>query len=130
MSFSVPTFNLRCNIYTGPWLTKSIRLTSDCNLAYSRRQQTMAGAFSTSVDSPLLMSLLLPAGRDVRDLSCSTVEDVIECPLGSGRWYQVAAVDDIGKGFPNEHRCAVLFAISENRYGAAYIGSNWPTPIP
>jgi len=35
--------------------------------------------------------------------------DLIECPAGSGMWYTVTWVFDVGKGFPNEYRaCSVL----------------------
>lgn len=131
MAFSVPNFNLTCNIFRGPYLTRFLALPGwPCNLAYSRRVQTMSAATATTDSGTIVMSLLLPAGTDVRDLSCSFDEDVIECPAGSGRWYQVSSVDDVGKGFPNEYRMANIFAISESRYGGGYLGLMWPTPIP
>lgn len=66
------------------------------------------------------MNLLLPVGTDVRgpqdtvsntDASTQVKGDYVECPSGSGRYYVVAFVDDIGKGFTNEHRDACLFAV-------------------
>jgi len=132
MAYKIPEFNLVCDVYRGPWATRVLALEElECNLAYSRRQQTLspfpAGANETSV----VMSLLVPAGSDLRDLSCAAVQDVVECPSGSGRWYQVSMVDDIGKGFDNEHRCASLFKISEALIPTGnYTGLLWPAPIP
>lgn len=131
MAFSLPDFNITCNIYSGPYLARTIRPASPvpCNLAFSRRQQ-----FPTADEDAngwsVVMSLLLPPLTDIRDLSCSAVQDVVECPAGSGRWYQVGMVDDIGKGFPNEHRCALIYKISEAMWGASYLGLSWPGPIP
>jgi hypothetical protein len=58
------------------------------------------------------MSLLLPPLSDVRGPQDSSgFTDVVEVPAGSGRYYGVAAVDDIGKGYSNEHRTASLYAL-------------------
>lgn len=56
------------------------------------------------------MNLLLPSLTDVRGPQDVDGEDVVECPQGSGRFYRVTFVDDIGKGYPNEHRTATLLA--------------------
>jgi hypothetical protein len=132
MAFALPNFNILCDIYRGPWLTRTIAgANTPCNLAFSRRGQIPSSFPATSDEWSPVMSLLLPPLTDVRSLACSGVEDVIECPSGSGRWYQVGGVDDIGKGFPNEHRCALLFQISQNLdTTGSYPGLNWPAPIP
>jgi hypothetical protein len=58
------------------------------------------------------MSLLLPALTDVRATQgVGGVPDTVEVPAGSGRWYGVAGVDDIGKGYANEHRTACILAL-------------------
>ncbi len=130
MAFTVPEFNLLCNVYRGPWATKVLAVPDlECNLAFSRRAQ-LPTAFQTNNEWSVIMSLLVPAGSDIRSLVNAAVEDIIECPSGSGRWYQVGAVDDIGKGFPNEHRCALLFQISAAMLGAPYTGLAWPAPMP
>ena len=130
MAFTEPNYNLVAGVYRGPWATKTLSDSAmPCNLAYSRRSSK--AEVSENADSfAMLMSLLVPAGSDLRDLSCAAVQDVVEVPEGSGRWYQVCNVDDIGKGFPNEHRCAMLFKISEAMFGASYAGLVWPAPIP
>jgi hypothetical protein len=131
MAFSVPTFNLEANVYTGPWLTKVLRLIAlPCNLANGRRGQLNFMPeynFSSLAGVP---SLLVPPGSDVRDYSCASGGDVVEVPLGSGRWYLIESVDDVGKGFPNEYRLCVLSKICNFVDSTVYPGLVWPTPIP
>lgn len=123
MAFTVPSFNLLCNIVeklTGypPW-----RLTNQpCALVYGRRTNS-AGTVATAGAAPIVqaMNLLLPAHTDIRGPQGFVGSvDVVECPAGSGRIYQVAFVDDIGKGWPNEHRTATLIALH----------TPWPVPYP
>lgn len=64
------------------------------------------------------MNLLLPAGTDIRGPQDTGFADSVEVPAGSARWYGVYFVDDIGKGFANEHRTACIFAIP----------LSWPPP--
>ena len=134
MSFTLPTFNLTCNIFTttlGSPGSNTLRIQSACNLAVGKRVRIDhdQGAVTGGVLSPSAL-LLLPALTDIRDGSCGSNSDLVEVPDGSGRFYVVLAVDDIGKGFANEHRFAALTKL----YGSA--GSNvghtalWPTPIP
>lgn len=132
MGYSVPTFNLTCDIYTGPWVTKALRLSSDCNLAMGRR----VTFYHDNLDNQLecygnIPNLLLPAGTDIRDTSCGHNFDIVEVPAGSGRWYEVMCVDDVGKGFDNEYRLATLGKAFDNNNGDGnYLGLFWPTPIP
>jgi len=131
MAFTLPDFNLTCDIYTGPWLTKSLRLSSDCNLAFGRRVSFFSFDYGANfAPSHGLATLLLPALTDIRDGSCNGQQDVVEVPAGSGRWYMAIGVDDAGKGFPNEHRWAHLSKIYEEMNTIAFAGLHWPTPIP
>lgn len=130
MAYTLPTFNLSCNIYSwvappGPLVV--VRLSPECNLQMSRRVNTgyfTADSFYDGVR--MQMYLLLPPLTDIRPSKCvgydSPVADLVECPAGSGRIYQVVDVDDVGKGFSNEFRVASV-------YGTAQYGA-WPTPIP
>lgn len=131
MSFNLPTFNLSCNIYTGPWLTKTLRLNVMGNLAQGRRSMPVWVFENTA---PIIYTsspqLLVPAGTDVRDGSCGTPPDIVEVPAASGRWYSAVAVDDFGKGFANEHRYAILHKIFEQLNPIEFPGANWPIPIP
>lgn len=132
MAFTLPDFNLFCNVYRGPWPTKVLAIADlECNLAFSRRGQIPTPFAADANEWSPIMSLLVPPGSDIRSLVCAAVQDLVECPSGSGRWYQVGGVDDIGKGFDNEHRCALLFQISEALIPTGnYAGLLWPTPIP
>lgn len=63
--------------------------------------------------------LLLPPLTDIQDCFNAGGPDTVEAPAGSGRFYLVDMVDDLGKGFANEHR----FALMEKT-------GTWPSPIP
>jgi len=122
MAFVLPTFNLQANIYTwsNPQAYVTPRLTVDCQL----RAPSMTVA-STSINPGGTYSgmvLLVPPLTDLRDhfSSPGTHGDSIEVPAGSGRFYYCLFCDDVGKGFPNEHRFAILFKTQ-------YI---WPVPMP
>jgi len=132
MAFTIPTFNLTCKIWAGPNPPSGApRLSSVCNLAMGRRTMPSFPHEDTFVAPHMLAQLLLPAGTDIRDASCSpaTSGDVVEVPAGTGRYYYVLEVDDFGKGFPNEHRWALL-AKACAAYFAPFAGVDWPTPIP
>lgn len=132
MSFSLPSFPLTCEVYSGPWLTKVSRLTSVCNLALGRRGQVFPISTNSGQENRTGPAyLLLPPLTDVRDLNCSMSDnDLVEVPQGSGRWYAVLLVDDVGKGFSNEHRYCEIEKISQQVNAGEYPGLFWPTPIP
>ena len=129
MAYTLPTFNITCDICTwvappGPLV---IRATVACNLQFSRRV-SLPFQYSVDVGDPAgQMWLLLPKLTDIRSVLTFPIGggskcDLVVAPSGSGRIYLVVTVDDVGKGFGNEFRCASLNAT--NLYGS------WPTPIP
>jgi hypothetical protein len=132
MSFSVPSFPLVCEIFTGPWLAKASRGTSPCNLALGRRGVVFPDFEPSGIQvqtGPIY--ILFPAGTDVRDMNCNMPDqDLVEVPQGSGRWYAVSLVDDVGKGFANEHRYALLNKVSARVNATDFAGLFWPIPIP
>jgi hypothetical protein len=132
MAFTVPDFPLTCNIWTGPAFPAGApRLTSPCNLAFGKRVTISPEDVTTNVALLAASQLLLPKLTDIRDASCNVVNgaDIVECPAGSGRYYFSEYVEDLGKGFANEHRIAMLIkACAAN--STAFVGHNWPTPIP
>lgn len=134
MSFTPPTFNLVCDIYSGPWMGKSLRLPSHpCNLALGRRvqQNFLDNWFQVPTSGmSLQLALLLPALTDLRDPFMGFPPDVIECPAGSGRWYGLQCFDDVGKGFPNEYRFAIVLKIGNVIDPGQYPGLFWPNPVP
>lgn len=132
MAYTVPTFPITCNIFTGPWLTKTLRIADQvCNLGQGRRVLSTVGFDAPQFGfAPAQTQLLLPPGVDIRDPFNVGDPDVIECPAGSGRWYEVSCVDDFGKGFTNEHRYALIVKICEKLQPVYYAGCFWPIPIP
>ncbi len=132
MAFTLPSFNLTCDVYTGPWPSKVFRLSVLGNLAYGRRVQQVR----VTEDNPAntyggQATLLVPALSDVRDASCSGQQDYLEIPTGSGRWYTAQLVEDVGKGFTNEHRAVTVGKVFQDVNGTGtFPGLFWPTPIP
>lgn len=122
MAYSLPTFNLICDIYTTVvagyppvFATKVLRLAAvPCALVYGRRVN-MGVSFTSGGVSAIpqqSMTLLLPALTDIRGFQDSLLcVDIVEVPSGSGRWYRVPWVDDIGKGYANEHRFALILPV-------------------
>jgi hypothetical protein len=125
MAFILPTFNLTCDIYDNGGVFPPVaapRLTPVCNLAFGRRVNVLSTG-GTTVPGLLVIgvSLLLPPLTDVRGQQDAAVQpDYVQCPAGSGRWYQVQVVEDIGKGFANEHRSAALYIVA----------GSWTSPYP
>jgi hypothetical protein len=121
LAYRVPNFNLTCDIWTGvvalPGSTPPVgppRLSAvDCALVYGQRVNVASTGGTSFAGVPLLsMCLLLPKGTDIRGpQDVSLFPDLVECPSASGRYYWVVFVDDIGKGWPNEHRTASVFAL-------------------
>jgi hypothetical protein len=122
MAYRLPTFNLLCNISQPDALgtpgipTAPYRLYHQiCQLTYGHRVNVIStGGTATAGVLVLSMNLILPKLTDVRGPQDIGGFDMVECPAESGRWYYVAAVDDIGKGFANEHRTASIFALARS----------------
>jgi len=132
MSFTLPAFNLDVNVFTGPWATKAFRFLVKGNLALGKRVtgQKQSGATSTPIYLGYSPLLLVPPFTDIRDGSCANNPDFVEVPAGSSRFYEVGWVDDIGKGFSNEHRYAEIYKVFQGVGGGPFTGVFWPTPIP
>lgn len=131
MAFTIPTFNLMCNVFTVVAGVPTLRDTIPCNMASGRRVSQLFGAAEEDGELYGVVPLLLvPMGSDVRDTSCGAEADLIEAPAGTGRWYMVTCVDDMAKGFSNEYRIVSVGKI----WGFSGSGipslPPWPTPIP
>jgi hypothetical protein len=96
--------------------------TQNCALVYGQRVNVASTGGTGIPGVPLLtMCVLFPALTDVRGpQDVSGFPDVIELPAASGRYYWMTFVDDIGKGWPNEHRTASVLAV----------GQTWTPPYP
>lgn len=126
MTFRVPSFNLAVNVWHFPNTPPAAPdFVTPGNLAWGRRVNVAwEGSVSGFGDLSLVMTLLLPVGTDVRSkITAAPNADVVEVPAGTGRFYIVLSVDDIGKGFPNEHRAATVQQATPG-------GVPWPSPIP
>lgn len=131
MPFTLPTFNLVCDIYGNTvagyppnFPTRVLRQAAvSCALVCGRRTGGGLSATTGGVSgAPLFaMSLLLPALTDIRGIQdTGLVADIVEVPSGSGRWYRVPWVDDVAKGHANEFRVALVVAIP----------AQWVAPYP
>jgi hypothetical protein len=105
--FVVPTFNLTVNIWRNATsILSPPDLVSVCQLRMVK--DDFAGNSSVDVGT---MFLCLPALTDVRPRNSISFHDNCEVPAGSGRIYQIVAVDDVGKNFFNEYRVALITPI-------------------
>lgn len=136
MPYRVPTFNILCNIYTMVSYSANDAVQrlvfQPCSLSPGRRTMETTGFTSPIGTYPsfkLSMELLMPALTDIRSSVCGGFPDVVEVPAGSGRYYTVSWVDDVGKGYANEYRLILMSAVdSRNEYFTDF--PDWPTPIP
>ena len=119
--FKIPTMNLICNVWRGDGaFPKTPDVTCNCNLS--------PGEFVVGNEGSIGMYLRVPAHTDLQWAISAHGSDIVEVPAGSGRFYIVAFVEDIAKGFPNEHRFAVL-QVSANTPTPSG-ATPWPTPYP
>jgi hypothetical protein len=131
MAFTLPELPLACDVYTGPWLSKSLRLSTMTNLAIGRRVRldpffdTNNGEFGGSTQSELLFA----AHEDIRSRTCAPQNDIVEVPSGSGRWYIILWVEVAGMGFANEHVVAGCVQISDIVSPTGFPGATWPVPM-
>jgi hypothetical protein len=123
VAYVLPAFNLSVGIWRDPHLPPLLPdLVIRGNLSPGEIG-SMHDPVAVGAGQPLrfvLMWLRCPPLSDLRPFSLTPSADLVEVPLGSGRFYFVFDVDDVGKGFPNEHRFALL----------AKGGPTWPFPIP
>lgn len=120
MPYVLPTFNITVNFWRNGVLTSAPPdVVSLANLSPGRLSTIETPEGANIAVGQGGMWLRLPKGTDVRDQSYFFGGDTCECPAGSFRFYDVAWVDDIGGGFLNEHR----FAVIQPR-------APWPYPFP
>jgi len=142
MSFTLPTFNLTANVWTSDLIANPPTFSVACNLSPGRRGFFLApaGAANAAINAiaayGLAMELLVPVGTDMRGPQNNGVTQVCEVPAGSARYYYVCWVDDVGKGFANEYRlalirqCDFLFVAATVVSGLFGAIPPWPVPTP
>jgi len=119
MPYITPNFNLTANVWrAGNAVGNPPDLVTDAQLRHTGKLTTPVDA-RTSYLEPM-MALLVPAGTDLRSPYQGWGPDNVEIPAGSGRYYICIGVDDVGKGFTNEHRCGYLMKNTPL----------WPSPMP
>lgn len=112
MAFTVPTMPLPVSIWhqwvdgTQAYFTPDVSTTG--NITPGKRSMIGFEPTESGGVSIFQMELLLPALTDIRPNTTFGVPDLVECPQFSGRFYVVGYVDDIGKGFANEHRFCLM----------------------
>lgn len=132
--FSLPEFPSTCDVYSMfagfDFADRFFRFTVECQLRlYGPRIWTSSSPVEPTGILAMGASILFPPLTDVRDTGVNPgFPDIIECPSGSGRWYIVAAVDDVAKGFANEYRR--VFVNKAFSCPALPTFPFWPTPIP
>jgi len=125
MPFTAPTFNLTCRIRrwtAGPYppggpIAGSVD--SPCQL----RLYKTAALVVAHLASQEAIALCLPSGTDIRNYDNVNNADLVECPKGSGLWYQVSYVNDVARGFANQYRLAGLLSLHDTP-------NMWAYPMP
>lgn len=112
MAYIVPEMPSPTNIWHYPQTvppTGDPNVQTYGNLAWGKRTANPSTGGTTLLGVPLMtMTLLIPAHTDIRWDPATGAGDVVEVPAGTGRYYTVVFVDDLGKDFANEHRGAIL----------------------
>jgi hypothetical protein len=91
-----------------------------CALRNSWRSLILSAGFTTEFH---YSSLITDPRVDVRAAHPGARADVVEVPAFSLRFYLVASVDDVAKGFDNEYRAAAIQSLES-------IPGYWPFPTP
>ena len=107
----VPTFNLTVDVwvnFAGIWVYPPV-----VPKTYSSVAQLTLGERTFGINALAYQAFILfPKLTDIHFNRGAFGVDIIECPAGSGRCYQVYHVDDVGKGFLNEYRQATCTMIA------------------
>ncbi len=127
MAFSVPTFNLSVNLWSAPTKVAMAPTRSFlANLTLGRREAYSAGVWGDPGYTTFSMFLLCPKLTDIFPSDVAVWGDVVEVPAASGRYYIVACVDDVAKGFQNEYRIAGL--LEATAYVVSRTTNVWAIP--
>lgn len=105
MAFTLPIFNLVCNLWRPPATTSDPPTSSpDCQLYYPSRSTLPIEVPSADDFSPAAW-IRFPWGTDVR------VGDILEVAAADGYFYEVRFVDRMHRGFANQY----IFAVCEQQ---------------
>jgi hypothetical protein len=133
MAFGPPRFNLSCNLWRRPnVVTNPPDFNFNANLSMGKRVfwQNLGSAAGVQATS----ELLCPKLTDIRAANAANqFLDAVEVPAGSGRFYAVTFVEDVGKGFLNEYRLALIVQLRNaivTLTGNPWAAPGWPYPTP
>jgi hypothetical protein len=136
MPFIVPAMPLLANGWLNYSPSTSHYHTPDatgvpCNLSPGKRVFSSLSLYQTKVDAyscyGFPMELLLPKLQAIGVFSDTISNGLVEVPAGSGRLYFVVYVDDVGKGFANEHRFAIIYRVYQ---AMVFVDVTIPVPLP
>jgi len=142
VGFPVPTFNVPVNLWRAATVIAGTLplpppdLTFNANLAMAKGRSFAnffieAGGTFRPIEYTQLLS---PKLTDIRGhIGNAWDGDVVEVPAASGRFYFVAWVEDVAKGFANEYRLANLLQPSSliiTLTGHPWSIFLWPVPTP
>jgi hypothetical protein len=134
MPYVLPSFPLSINIWheysTGSNNYEAPDVVTVCNLSPGKRVMVNGTISHTGLIFTYPMEILLPKLTDIRPFNNGIASDVCEVPAGSGRTYLVQYVDDIGKGFANEHRFALCYMTFDGLNFADVGDVPYPIPLP
>jgi hypothetical protein len=133
MPFVVPQFPLTVNFWRVNGTGKNYAapdVQTIGNLSPGRRVMISLGTTGSFTTFTVFEELLLPLLTDVRMDYNGILPDLVECPAASGRFYNVVFVVDIGKGFANEHRMAVMQYLRNGAVPPFGVGFPVGAPVP
>jgi hypothetical protein len=136
MGFAVPTMPVPVDLWRfGTPVGNPADLSFSANLSFRKDGRPfVAIQGGGSVSYLTAVELLCPKLTDIRGHTAAPFNgDRVEVPAGSGRFYAVIFVEDVGKTFANEYRLAILAQLTSLVIG--YTGQPWgpllwPVPTP
>jgi hypothetical protein len=110
LSYQLPTFNLDVRLWRWVNWNLGVPPTAPPDLLFKGQLRLFRTAFMSPNPSsaPVRVALLVAKGTAIQGrygwFTPTNVPDLVEVPAGTGRYYTVAAVDDVARGFSNEYR--------------------------
>jgi hypothetical protein len=116
--FRLPTLNLTANVWHNSGVVPPAGAPDIAGMACQLAWDHSGDIATPPAAQKHFMKMRVPPRSDLRDANSSTGPDVVEIPAGTARYYAVQLVDDVGRGFPNEFRQALVTLAAH------------PTPLP
>lgn len=134
MAFGPPNFNLTVNLWrVATPIGNPPDLVFTGNLSCRKNGSVQFSGSVNALWEILQVELLCPKRTDIRGRNTAANFDRVEVPAGTGRFYFVAQVEDVGRGFLNEYRLARIFPLTSEAIvltGQPWGALVWPEPTP